>query len=359
MARETRSRSGRVSKFGMCVKEECEKYKEVQEITHGDFVCEKCQKPLTSCLPPVKKGGNAKLLAIITGIVILLAIVGAILFSGGSPKVEKLTLDKTSVTFKPSQSERLNVAIEPNDVQAELVWQSSDENVVKVHDGVLTANKAGKATIKVFVKEQVEISATCECIVVEKDVDAETIDIQEDPLILRPGGHQLMTVKCTPEDQNENIIWSSNDESIATVSPRGKVEALKVGEVLIIAKTERTGIADTAKVSVEGPAEAPEEKSAETSAPPAKPTATPTAKPAAPASGSKNLGYATFKGSWPNDVNGRMIFKSSHIIDSKDPKGRVAEAGDYVIGEWSNGHLVQGIWYGSDNQVKGSIIIGK
>ena len=77
------------------------------------------------------------------------------------------------------------------------------------------------------------------------------------------------------------------------------------------------------------------------------------------ASGSKNLGYATFKGSWPNDVNGRMVFTSSHIIDSKDPKKRVAEAGDYVIGEWSDGHLVQGIWYGADNQVKASIIIGK
>lgn len=82
-------------------------------------------------------------------------------------------------------------------------------------------------------------------------------------------------------------------------------------------------------------------------------------KPAKPASGSKNLGYATFKGSWPNDVNGRMIFTSSHVIDSKDPKKRVAEAGDYVIGEWADGHLVQGIWYGSDNQVKGSVIIGR
>ena len=82
-------------------------------------------------------------------------------------------------------------------------------------------------------------------------------------------------------------------------------------------------------------------------------------KPAKPASGSKNLGYATFKGSWPNDVKSRMVFTSSHVIDSKDPKKRVAEAGDYVIGEWSDGHLVQGIWYGADNQVKGSIIIGK
>lgn len=84
----------------------------------------------------------------------------------------------------------------------------------------------------------------------------------------------------------------------------------------------------------------------------------PTQKPVS-SSGTKNLGYATFKGSWPNDVNGRMVFKSSHVIDSKDPKGRVAEAGDYVIGEWADGHLVQGIWYGSDNQVKGSVIIGR
>ena len=92
--------------------------------------------------------------------------------------------------------------------------------------------------------------------------------------------------------------------------------------------------------------------------PVAKPSAVPaTPKPAA--SSSKNLGYATFKGSWPNDVNGRMVFTSSHVIDSKDPKKRVAEAGDYVIGEWADGHLVQGIWYGSDNQVKGSVIIGR
>ena len=80
-------------------------------------------------------------------------------------------------------------------------------------------------------------------------------------------------------------------------------------------------------------------------------------------SGSKNLGYATFKGTLknglPDDVNGRLVFSSSHVIDSKDPKGRVAEPGDYVIGEFSEGHLVQGIWYGSDNVVKGRIIIGK
>ncbi len=80
-------------------------------------------------------------------------------------------------------------------------------------------------------------------------------------------------------------------------------------------------------------------------------------------SGTRNLGYATFRGPLrngrPHGVNGRMIYKTTHLIDNRDPKGRVAEPGDYVIGEYYEGHLVQGIWYDAYNQVKGSIIIGR
>ena len=78
-----------------------------------------------------------------------------------------------------------------------------------------------------------------------------------------------------------------------------------------------------------------------------------------PVSRNRNFDYGTFEGTWPDDVNGKLTFDSPHIIDSRDSKGRVAEPGDYVIGEWSEGHLVQGIWYGADGQIKGSILIGK
>lgn len=78
-------------------------------------------------------------------------------------------------------------------------------------------------------------------------------------------------------------------------------------------------------------------------------------------SGSIRLSYGKYSGSTqvgkPHG-QGRMTFTSSHIIDSRDSKGRVADAGDYVIGEWNNGNLVQGRWYGNDGNVKGSIIIG-
>ena len=87
-----------------------------------------------------------------------------------------------------------------------------------------------------------------------------------------------------------------------------------------------------------------------------------TKQPASGGNGTVRLGYGTFKGEVkggkPNGM-GRLTFSSSHVIDSRDPKGRIAEPGDYVIGEFSDGHLVQGTWYGSDNVVKGSILIGK
>lgn len=77
----------------------------------------------------------------------------------------------------------------------------------------------------------------------------------------------------------------------------------------------------------------------------------------------KDLGYATWKGALkngqPNDENGTMTFKESHRIDSRDPQSRMAEPGDYIIGEYVDGKLVQGIWYDKDNTVKGSIIIGR
>ena len=150
------------------------------------------------------------------------------------------------------------------------------------------------------------------------------------------------------------IAFSGGDESNPTTEPTAvaPVDSDSIKAAQIAAENQR--LKDSLAAAVATNAKKQEVPAAK----PATPSAPATPKPAA-TSGSKNLGYATFRGSWPNDVNGRMVFKTSHVIDSRDPKGRVADAGDYVIGEWSDGHLVQGIWYGADNQVKGSVIIGK
>ena len=405
---------------------------------------------------------------IVLGLVAV-AIIGIAIFSCGKTKVNSLSLDKGHSVLGVDHTDMLYETVEPKDAHPILLWKSSDESIATVMNGLVTGRKGGKVTITVTVKDQEDISAKCEYVIEEQDIDIETLDILEEPLVLRPGGHQQMNVSVTPKNQNEKILWSSTDESVARVNPRGKVEAVKIGVAYIIAESERTGVKDSALVSVEGAGVMPNmatpkeitktttvtvtkvvpakstpaqptkpvqsAKPAQTAKPAstAKPTqaakpaqttvtkATPStaakavpvkstpAQPAKPAqttkpvqtskpaqtattkatpstttktsaktttpvqatkpvtktpakssaSGLKNFGYANYRGSWPNDVNGRMEFKSTHVIDSKDPKGRIASPGDYVIGEWSDGHLVQGIWYGSDNQVKGSILIGK
>lgn len=56
---------------------------------------------------------------------------------------------------------------------------------------------------------------------------------------------------------------------------------------------------------------------------------------------------------------GTYTFLKSRVIDAHDEKGRVAAEGDYIIGEWDNGHLIQGRWYDSRNNLKETIVLGK
>lgn len=77
--------------------------------------------------------------------------------------------------------------------------------------------------------------------------------------------------------------------------------------------------------------------------------------------GNHKLGYGTWKGSMKNGKphgSGTMTYSSEKVIDPRDSKGRVAQPGEYIIGEWDNGNLVQGRWFKNDGS-KEVIIIGK
>ncbi|MCD8261114.1 MAG: hypothetical protein LUD15_06180 [Bacteroides sp.] len=81
-----------------------------------------------------------------------------------------------------------------------------------------------------------------------------------------------------------------------------------------------------------------------------------------PSSNELNLGYAIWKGETkggkPHAVNGRMEFTKRYRIDPCDDKERYAEAGDYIIGEYEDGKLIQGRWYKKSGDIK-AIMIGK
>lgn len=128
-----------------------------------------------------------------------------------------------------------------------------------------------------------------------------------------------------------------------TKSIRNKAEQRRIAAI------EQT--AEAARLEAEAAAAAESARQAEEQAKQAKKQSTATG----------SIDYGKWSGAWKNGKphgTGTMRYTKEHLIDSRDPQKRTAVKGDYIIGEFANGKLVQGVWYDSANNVKGSIIIG-
>ena len=71
-----------------------------------------------------------------------------------------------------------------------------------------------------------------------------------------------------------------------------------------------------------------------------------------------NTFTGTIKDGYP-DGFGTYTFRRPRRIDMHDSEGRMADAGDYIVGNWTCGHLNYGEWYGADGVKKAFIQLGE
>lgn len=164
--------------------------------------------------------------------------------------VTGVTLDKTAVNLYVSESVLLKAVLNPeNAYERGMTWTSSDTSVASVDAvGFVTANKKGKATVTVTAADG-EYTATCEVTVSEKAVTGVTLDAES--VELKLGKKKILTCTVAPMDaQNKNVIWSSDNEKVATVSDGGLVTAVGGGEATVTVKTEDGGFEAKCKVKV-------------------------------------------------------------------------------------------------------------
>lgn len=115
-------------------------------------------------------------------------------------------------------------------------------------------------------------------------------------------------------------------------------------------------IEPTEKVEAESPAEeeAVRQEPPQVIEEPVADSPEPVAKePQKPRASSIDLGYAEWKGETQNGKPhgyGTMTFRSAHRLDSRDPQRNIAESGDKVEGNYSNGHLEYGTWIKSNGE---------
>ena len=150
----------------------------------------------------------------------------------GRIAVTSVTLDKTSLSLNAGDSETLTATVKPtNATDKTVTWFSSDESVATVDNaGKVTAIKEGTASI---IAQSGEKTAECK---VSVYVAVTSVELSNNELTLIEGDSETLTVLVKPDNATDKtVVWTSSNEKIATVE-KGKVTAVKVGEVTITAK---------------------------------------------------------------------------------------------------------------------------
>lgn len=82
-------------------------------------------------------------------------------------QAEKITIDPKELKMEVGEKETLTATLTPEDTTVPITWTSSNEKIATVDNGIVTAKKAGKATITATIPNGE--SASCEVTVTEKE----------------------------------------------------------------------------------------------------------------------------------------------------------------------------------------------
>lgn len=165
-------------------------------------------------------------------------------------RVESIELDSEELELIEGNSISLVATILPEDAENQnVIWSSSNKAVASVKDGEVTAVSVGEATITAK-SEDGDKKATCKVTVTAKHISVTAVSLDKEEVSLILEDKVTLTATVTPDNaSNKTIIWTSSDESIATVQ-NGEITALKVGEAVITATSEDGGKKANCKVTV-------------------------------------------------------------------------------------------------------------
>lgn len=170
-----------------------------------------------------------------------------------SSEIMKLEIIDENPEVKVGEYLGLTKRVTPaSEIDTQLKWTSSDENIATVNEnGVVEGIKEGTVVITVKTLDE-KISASKNVKVItkgqEKITDLKILD--ENPEV-KVGEYIGLTKQVTPASQIDDIlIWTSSDETVATVEQNGLVKGIKEGTAIITAKTKDGSVSATKRIKV-------------------------------------------------------------------------------------------------------------
>jgi len=170
-----------------------------------------------------------------------------------SIKPTKVTLDSKKLQLNTGSTITLTPTIFPsNATNQSVTWKSNNTKIASVDlDGVITGIKNGKTIITVTT---VDSKKTAKCVVTVKTapiINVTSINLDEENISMNVGDSDILTATITPDNAtNQNVTWSSSDESIVTVNSEGEIEGISSGDVIITATTKDGNKKATCEITV-------------------------------------------------------------------------------------------------------------
>ena len=147
-----------------------------------------------------------------------------------------VTLNKSSLELLVGGTEQLIATVSPdNATDKTVVWTSSDNSVATVDaNGNVTAVALGSATITASCG-----SVKAECKVTVLPIAVSELTLNKTEMKIFVGGSSQLAATISPDNAtNKTIVWTSSDNSIATVDANGNVQAIAVGTAIITASCD-------------------------------------------------------------------------------------------------------------------------
>lgn len=159
--------------------------------------------------------------------------------SESTVSVTGVSLNRTSSNMTVGDTITLTATVSPsNATNKNVSWSSSNSNVASVStSGVITAKAAGTATITVKTSDGNK-TATCTVTVTNPVISVTGITLDKTSSKMTVGDTMTLTATVLPSNAtNKDVIWSSSNSNVASVSSSGIVTAKSVGSATITAKT--------------------------------------------------------------------------------------------------------------------------
>lgn len=194
------------------------------------------------------------LLVIILIVVFFLALIQFGVISLNSDVVpEAVLINQNEIGIKKGGNYQfVHTVVPENATNKQVVWESSNPNVVRVNEvtGYAEALRNGTATItvKTLINEKV---SECLVTVSNGNVLLSSIQVNQKNINLAAGYSTMLSYKTTPSNATElGLQFSSSDPSVAKVNSKGKITGVKPGSAIITVSSSNGKVKDTSYVTI-------------------------------------------------------------------------------------------------------------